>query len=51
MPPRLLAVVLLMGIALTALGCGFTQSMSDYWHDLMDSQDTNLRKRVVVAPF
>ena len=25
--------------------------MSDYWHDLMDSQDTNLRKRVVVAPF
>ena len=49
--PRLLAAALLVGIALTALGCGFTQSMSDYWHDLMDSQDTNLRKRVVVAPF
>ncbi|MCB2190844.1 MAG: hypothetical protein KQI62_04720 [Deltaproteobacteria bacterium] len=49
--PRLLAALLLLGLALTALGCGFTQTMSDYWHDLMDSQDTNLRKRVVVAPF
>ncbi|MCF8066641.1 MAG: hypothetical protein K9K36_15425, partial [Desulfarculaceae bacterium] len=49
--PRLLAALLLVGIALTALGCGFTQTVSDYWHGLMDSQDTNLRKRVVVAPF
>ncbi len=49
--PRRLTALLLVGLALSALGCGFTQSMSDYWHDLMDSQDTNLRKRVVVAPF
>jgi len=49
--PRLLAALLLVGLALTALGCGFTQTVSDYWHDMMDSQDTNLRKRVVVAPF
>lgn len=49
--PRFSVALLLVGIALTALGCGFTQTVSDYWHDLMDSQDTNLRKRVVVAPF
>lgn len=49
--PRRLAGLLLVGLAISALGCGFTQTVTDYWHDLMDSQDTNLRKRVVVAPF
>lgn len=49
--PRRLAGLLIIGLALSALGCGFTQTVTDYWHGLMDSQDTNLRKRVVVAPF
>ncbi|MCB2225944.1 MAG: hypothetical protein KQH53_04635 [Desulfarculaceae bacterium] len=42
----------IIALALVSLvGCGITNTVTDYWHDLMDSQDTNLRKRVVVAPF
>lgn len=38
-------------LVLSLAGCGITQTVSDYWQDLMDSRDTNLRKRIVVAPF
>ena len=50
-PRRLLPLIIMALALLAASGCGFTQTVQDYWHDLMDSQDTNLRKRVVVAPF
>jgi hypothetical protein len=50
--PRRLVPLIILALALAAAsGCGITQTVTDYWHDLMDSQDTNLRKRVVVAPF
>lgn len=45
----LIAFVALMG--LVAAGCGFTTTVRNYWDNMMDSQDTGLRKRVVVAPF
>lgn len=48
---RLLPLVICTLALLALSGCGITQTVQDYWHDLMDSQDTNLRKRVVVAPF
>lgn len=45
--PLIITATLLLSLA----GCGITDTVKDYWHDMMDSQDTNLRKRVVVAPF
>ncbi|RJX35210.1 MAG: hypothetical protein C4525_04690 [Desulfarculus sp.] len=48
-----MALLIVLGslLVLGQAGCGLPQKVSDAWFDLMDSRDTNLRKRVVVAPF
>lgn len=48
-----LALLMCLGLVLVLgqVGCSLPQKVSDAWFDLMDSRDTNLRKRVVVAPF
>ena len=51
-PRRLVLLIALMALTgLVAAGCGITKTVSNYWDNIMDSQDTGLRKRIVVAPF
>ncbi len=51
-PRRLSALIVSIALlGLAAAGCGITKTVTDYWDHIMDSRDTSLRKRIVVAPF
>jgi len=48
---RALCLLTVLALAMGAAGCGMTAKVTQWYDDYMESRDTNLGKRVCVAPF